>query len=242
MNRNRLPFELPLSAPEILRRRARILSELLAMDAAFSVIPVCGIHESTLRKMLDQYDNLFLQGYLARSYHEIKLTLSSRLISAAGKFVYSRNPYGKLKCAEIRMSQDFLTRLKQGPFALNGLYASTPQEAFLMVFEHELCHAIEFSLYGHTGHSNRFLTLANGLFGHTQTKHSLPTRRAEAAQNGLIVGMLVSFTYQNKTLTGRVTYIGKTVTIMVPSPRGEYRDRQGKRFSKYHVPLSEVRY
>lgn len=111
-----------------------------------------------------------------------------------------------------------------------------------MVFEHELCHAIELSLFGHTGHSSQFLSLANGLFGHTQTEHSLPTRKAEAAQNGLVVGMSASFSYQNKTLTGTITYIGKTATIMVPSLRGEYRDKRGRRYSKYRVSLTEICY
>lgn len=240
MKQNILPFAFPLRSSDILCKRAEILAELLAIDPSFSTIPVLGIHERTFKQMLKHYDTLFLQGYLARSYHEIKLTLSSRLISSAGKFVFSRKPLSMRKCAEIRMSKDFLTRLEQGPFELNGLYASTPQEAFLMVFEHELCHAIELSLYGETGHSRRFLALANGLFGHTQTRHSLPTRKAEAAKNGLTVGTQASFTYQNQTLTGIITYIGKTATVMVPSIRGEYRDKRGRRFSKYRVPLTEI--
>ena len=139
------------------------------------------------------------------------------------------------------MSSDFLLRLDAGPFQLNGLSAATPQEAFLIVFEHELCHALETALYGQTGHSQRFLALAHGLFGHTQTRHSLPTRRQEAAKDGLLIGCRVSFPWQGAMLTGVVTYIGKTVTVMVPAPRGEYRDARGRRYCKYHVPPEHLK-
>ena len=70
------------------------------------------------------------------------------------------------------------------------------------------------------------------------THHSLPTRRQEAAQNGLSVGSNVSFPYEGKQLTGLVTYVGKTATVMVPDSRGAYRDRSGRRYAKYRVPLS----
>ena len=139
------------------------------------------------------------------------------------------------------MSGDFLTRLDEGPFQLNGLSVATPQEAFLVVFEHELCHALETALYGQTGHSGRFLWLAKGLFGHTATRHSLPTRRQEAARNGLLVGSRVCFSFKGSTVSGVVTYIGKQATVMVPDSRGEYRDRRGQRYAKYRVPLERLK-
>ena len=230
-----LPFPFPLAQEEIRRRRAGVLAGLLAMDEGFCALPVTGIRQRTLRAALDSYDRLFLSDFLSSAYVRIDVTLSSRLISSAGKFVYARNPSNRLDKAEIRMSSDFLFRLNDGPFQLNGLTVATPQEAFLVVFEHELCHALETALYGSTGHSRRFLALAGGLFGHTTAHHSLPTRRKEAAQNGLLVGSKVSFPYEGKQLTGLVTYIGKTATVMVPSLRGAYRDRMGRRYTKYRV-------
>lgn len=232
-----LPFSFPLTQEEITKRRASLLAELLAMDEGFCCIPVRSLHPQTLRATLDGYDRLFLNGILSRAYEQMDVTLSSRLTSSAGKFIYSRTPAKRLCKAEIRMSGDFLLRLSEGPFSLNGLTVATPQEAFLVVFEHELCHALEIALYGDTGHSKRFLSLAHGLFGHTATRHSLPTRRQEAAQNGLSVGMRASFPYEGKQLTGLVTYIGKTATVMVFSLRGAYRDRLGRRYTKYRVPL-----
>ena len=215
-----------------------ILGKLLASDEGFCSIPVRGIKSSTLQAMLELYDELFTNGCL-RSMG-IKVTLSSRLTSSAGKFVYVRGMFGRIKQAEIRMSSDFLLRLSEGPFELNGLSVSTPQEAFLVVFEHELCHALETQLYGQTGHSSRFMALAKGLFGHTATRHKLPTRRQEAADDGLHIGSRVCFTYDGHELFGIVTYIGKSATVMVPSSSGAYRDRSGRRYEKYRVPLSRL--
>ena len=237
---NTLPFAFPLEPQQIIRLRARVLTALLARDEGFCTVPVKSILPSTLDEMLRLYDELFLGGFLSQAYGSLRVTLSTRLTSAAGKFLYSRTRSRRVQDAEIRMSGDVLFRLNEGPFLLNGLNVSTAQEAFLVVFEHELCHALETALFGATGHSKRFLTLANGLFGHTATTHSLPTRRAEAAQDGLLVGMRAAFPYQGRTLSGQITYIGKTATVMVPDPRGEYRDRLGRRYTKYRVPVDQL--
>lgn len=231
-------FPFPLDPDTIIHKRAEILGKLLAADEAFCRIPVSGVSQKTLDMLLSMYDISFLNGCLKRM--NIQVTLSPRMTSSAGKFVYTRGAFGRIKSAEIRMSSDFLQRLDQGPFELNGLTVATPQEAFLLVFEHELCHAAETMLYGKTGHSSRFLHLANGLFGHTATRHRLPTRRHEAAQNGLVVGMNVSFSYKGGQLSGTITYIGKMATVMVPDSRGEYRDRRGRRYTKYRVPLDHL--
>ncbi|MGN0774519.1 MAG: hypothetical protein ACI4MP_12110 [Candidatus Ventricola sp.] len=236
-----LPFAFPLESAEILRRRSRILTRLCAQDEGFCAIPVQGIGEEALGSMLRLYDDIFLDGCLSRAMRCLHVTLSPRLTSSAGKFLCTRGAFKQIKSAEIRMSGDFLTRLDEGPFQLNGLSVATPQEAFLVVFEHELCHALETALYGQTGHSSRFLWLAKGLFGHTATRHSLPTRRQEAARDGLFVGSRVCFSFKGSTVIGVVTYIGKQATVMAPDSRGEYRDQRGRRYAKYRVPLERLK-
>ena len=235
LSRNSYPFPFPLEKQQIICKRAAILSSLLATDEGFCCIPALSIREQTLKNMLSLYDMQFFDGFLSRKLKILFISLSPRLTSSAGKFICTKGPFGRIKTAEIRMSSDYLTRLTEGPFLLNGLSVQTPQEVFLVVFEHELCHAVETVIYGKTGHSQRFLSLANGLFGHTQTRHCLPTRKQEAAQSGLIIGTKASFLYQNQELTGVITYIGKTATVMVPDINGEYRDRRGNRYAKFRV-------
>jgi len=234
------PFAFPLESSLIAEYRSRILAALCSQDDGFRSVPVSSIRPETLKKMLALYDALFFSGFLAGKLPDLCITLSSRMTSSAGKFICVRGPFRRIKHAEIRMSSDFLFRLEKGPFELNGLSAGTPQEAFLIVFEHELCHALETIVCGETGHSSRFLSLANGLFGHTQSRHRLPTRRQAAADSGLKLGCRVSFFYQGTTLSGVITYIGKTATVMIPSPKGDYRDRNGRCYSKYRVPLSKL--
>lgn len=240
MRKATFPFAFPLEAAEILRRRSLILTRLCAQDEGFCTIPARGIDGKSLEDMLRLYDEGFLGGYLHRAMPCLRVTLSARLTSSAGKFLCTQSTLRRIGSAEIRMSSDFLTRLDEGPFQLNGLSVATPQEAFLVVFEHELCHALETTLYGQTGHSQRFLALARGLFGHTATRHSLPTRRQMAAREGLNAGSRVLFTHREDTLKGLVTYIGKQATVMVPDARGEYRDRSGRRYTKYRVPLDRL--
>jgi len=203
-------------------------------------VPVSSLTPETPQRILELYDRVFLSGFLSSMLPGIQVTLSSRMTSSAGKFICMRGPFRRIKHAEIRMSSDFLFRLENGSYELNGLSVGTPQEAFLVVFEHELCHALETIIYGETGHSARFLELANGLFGHTASRHRLPTRRQMASASGLMLGSRVSFSYQGDTLHGVITYIGKMATVMVPSSQGDYRDKRGCRYIKYRVPLSKL--
>ncbi len=234
------PFPFPLPETEIQRRRASILISLCSIDDGFSAIPVRGIQIETLERMLALYDELFFCGMLKRALGKIEVSLSPRLTSAAGKFICVCDKGNRIQHAEIRMSSDFLLRLNAGPFHLNGLDVSTPQEAFLVVFEHELCHALETVLYGRASHSKRFLRLANGLFGHTDIHHSLPTRSKDAAQMGFSVGAHVHFSHAGKALKGVISYIGKEATVMVPNEEGDYMDECGRRFTKYRLPVSKL--
>ena len=230
------PLNKQLSPQGILDRRAAILRELLNRDEGFRATPVRSVRQSTLDTMFARYDELFFDGFLTRYYSKLRVTISTRLTSAAGKFIYS--PSAAPKLAEIRMSGDFLFRLTTGPFHLNGLSADMPQEAFLIVFEHELTHAFEYAAYGKTGHSSRFQALSFQFFRHEDIHHSLPTRKVEAAKNGLTVGSLVSFTYEGQTFSGTVSYVGKSATVMVPDSRGCFTDKRGRHYAKYRVPLS----
>lgn len=234
------PFSTSNSPAVIQHKRSQILEALIKADPRFGAIPVLSVKYSTLQLMLQYYDAVFLGGILGQRYHSIKVTASSRLLSAAGKFIHPKT-LTAYPDAEIRMSSDFLFRMKEGPFELNGLTVPTPQEAFLVVFEHELCHAVEFAYYGATGHSSRFMYFARGVFGHTKHTHELPTIAAETTQKtGISVGSHVSFPYEGQTLSGIVSYLGKSARVMVPSPRGNYymNNDHSKTYLKYQVPVS----
>ena len=85
------PFSFPLSDSEIAQRRSLILSTLCASDSGFSDTPVSSVRKQTLKQLLSLYDELFLTDFLKRAYGSIDVTLSNRLTSSAGKFIYTRN-------------------------------------------------------------------------------------------------------------------------------------------------------
>ena len=114
-----LPFPFPLALEDIQHRRAMVLSALCSADGGFCVVPVRSVQSTTLKLALRLYDQLFFQGFLGQAYDEIAVTLSARLVSSAGKFLYMRGATRQRK-AEIRMSGDFLFRLTDGPFCSTG--------------------------------------------------------------------------------------------------------------------------
>ena len=130
---NKLPFAFPLADDDILRRRATILTALCAADNGFCAVPVQSIRRQTLSQMLNLYDKLFFGGFLSHSYGQIDVTLSQRLISSAGKFIYTRGGVSRMCRAEIRMSGDFLFRLNKGRFLRHGKARAQRQRETLPV-------------------------------------------------------------------------------------------------------------
>ena len=66
------------------------------------------------------------------------------------------------------------------------------------------------------------------------------TEQQDAAAEGLSIGSKVYFYARGGVLSGIVTYVGKTATVMVEDRRGAYRDQTGKRYAKYRVPLEHL--
>lgn len=229
------PFPLPLDAQEITQRRARLMHSLQAAYESLCACPIREIPPDLFRALPRAYDQLFLRGTLFDLLPDLQVVPSPRMTSCGGKFVATFTGTRRTLC-QIRMATDFLFRLEHGPFSLNGLTAHSALEAFSIVFEHELCHALDLALTGSLhGHGDVFRALSGGLFGHTACRHSLPTRAVQAAANGVGRGAKVSFVANGRTLRGIVTRVGKTATVMVPYARGAYCDVRGKRYTKYLV-------
>jgi hypothetical protein len=233
---NSLPFPCPLSERTIRDQRAEILGQVLRAFPVLEVSPPPGIPLRALNFLLAAYDAAFFGGFLARNAGQLRITGSTRLVRAAGKCIVTKPPRESPRI-EVRMGVDFLLRLGEGPFEVNGQRVATGLEAFLSVLEHELCHAADFLLYGgRLLHGPAFRGLATGLFGHTRCIHALPTRASEAAARGCGVGHWVRFEYQGRTLRGVVSRVGKTATVMVPSSKGAWTGADGRRYGKYAVP------
>lgn len=232
------PFPCPLEPLETARLRAEVRRRLLCAWPALAHSPICRLDPAALDAMLRHYDALFFDGLFARRLPQLCVVGTARMTRCAGKFC-ARIAADGATDVQIRMSTDFLFRLRKGPFFVNGVEALDALEAFQLVFEHELCHAAEWALYGTcSAHQSTFRALSHGLFQHRTCTHALPTRAQEAAAQGVGVGARVSFPFEARTLCGVVSRVGKTASVMVPSAAGAWHDKRGRRYDKYTVPLS----
>lgn len=234
---------------EIIAKRRRLRGEFLLSAAGSYTKTDIAACDRDLELLFQLYDGIFLEDYFKNSYRgTCRFCFSRRLRSSAGITKlpkYPRHLRPEEQWLEIRISADFLSRFNEmkREARVNGLIPADALEALLFIFEHELCHVIEFMQYGRTScRGKRFLELAHALFGHTGTTHALPTA-GEVAQRetGLAPGSRVSFVYQGQVLTGVVNYIGKKATVMVRDAQGRYMDRQGNRYTKYYVALQRLK-
>ncbi len=145
---------------------------------------------------------------------------------------------------EVRMGLDFFLRYHElpGDKTVSGIVTHHPLEALQIVFEHELCHVLEF-IYFHRSNcrGSRFKTMAFRIFGHTESCHRLPTPGAIAREKyGLKPGDMVWFVFEGRALTGMIYAITKRATVMVEDSKGPYVDRRGRRYQKYYVPVEKL--
>ena len=233
------------SSREIKIRRKKVSSDLLAGSGQIKGPSICAISSTDLRLLFDLYDRIFLNNWFAGNYRgEIAFSLSRRMTKSAGKTICRRSAdpvRPENMKIEIRIGVDFFLQYNaiEGSKMVCGIPTDSALEALQLVFEHELCHVMEFVLFGESSCSRqRFRTLASHLFGHTESYHKLPTQRQIADRRfGLQIGGAVSFVDGKKELSGVIYNINKRATVLVQDPEGDFIDRRGNRYTKYYVPL-----
>lgn len=201
-----------------------------------------------LKLFFQLYDNIFFGGWFKEFFKgKIKFSLSRRMTRSAGLTLCPKN-IGKISSEqlviEIRIGIDFFFHyeLVEGSKMVCGVKTNSSLEALQLVFEHELCHVIEFIHFKQSSCSKeRFKIIAENLFGHTDSYHKLPTNRQIAKQTlDLHIGDVVSFTSEGKRLKGILYNINKRATIMVRNDNGPLADNKGNRYCKYYVPLMQL--
>lgn len=232
-------------AEDIIKKRAKISRQLMRDSENIRSEVITAISPLDLKLMFDLYDAFFFGGWFKGSYRgNLKFSLSRRMTRSAGLTICPKN-IAELKpeelALEIRIGVDFLFNYGalEGPIPVNGIDTSNSLQALQLVFEHELCHVIEYICFQASKCSgDRFMTIANNIFGHTARYHNLPSYRQIAHQKLMLnIGDTVSFTFKGKKLKGILNSINKRATILVPDKKGCFVDKQGNRYSKYYVPL-----
>ena len=231
---------------EIASRRAKVTELLAQKSSAMKSSQLTTISTADLRLLFELYDNVFFKNWFRDNFKgEMKFSLSRRMTRSAGKTMCPKN-IGRVKpedlVIEIRIGVDFF--LYYGQLAKSntvcGLKANSGLEALLFVFEHEICHVLEFLLFNKSSCKGiRFKTIANNMFGHTDSYHRLPTNNQIANKVfGLKIGDTVSFKHKERRLTGLLYNVNKRAAVLVPDRNGPLADKRGLRYSKYYVPLT----
>ncbi len=237
----------PLPDPGAQRIRAwtrEIGRDLLAASSRISEPNFTAIHPDDLAFLFRAYDRRFLGDFARRSLAPgaIVFRLSSRMTRSGGQTTRRVSADGGADY-EIAVSTEILFNgFADGdpPVTVAGIPCTNRLEALQRVFEHELVHLVEFLGTGTSNcRASPFQELAHHLFRHRHHTHTLVTRRARAAEQGIHIGSLVSFIHRGRYVEGRVDRITKRAAVFVEDPEGQwYAD--GRSYTKYYVPLDEL--
>lgn len=234
-----------LSPGEILAKRTCVFDRLTTTSPNISSTKLTRISTADLRLLFELYNEIFFEHRFNQVYQgRLKFSLSRRMTKSAGKTFLPRHPEeikpGEMMI-EIRMGTDFFFKYDEidSDKIVCGITTTSALEALLLVFEHELCHVLEFIHFKNSScRGKRFKTIANNIFGHTASYHDLPTHRQIArVKYGLKIGDPVKFTYEGKKVKGILYNINKRATVMVRDKNGTYTDHRGNSYMKYYVPL-----
>lgn len=231
---------------DVKNKRQEIAKILMQQSSNINSGAITTISTADLNSLFLLYDQIFFENWFKESFKgKMKFSLSRRMTKSAGLTRCPKN-VDKIKpeelTIEIRIGVDFFLQygLVKGSKTVCGVKTNNSLEALQLVFEHELCHVIEFIHFKRSScKGKRFKVIANNLFGHTESYHKLPTSKQIANQKlGLRIGDTVKFNYEGKKLKGIIYNINKRATVMVRNSKGPLIDNKGNRYSKYYVPLT----
>jgi len=232
-------------ASTVAKKRAKIFGLIKKDSKNIQSGEITAISTADLKLMFELYDQIFFHNWFKENYKgKLKFSLSRRMTRSAGSTICPKN-IAELApedvVLEIRIGVEFFFNygVIKGAKPVCGVNTNNSLQALQLVFEHELCHVIEHIFFHESNCSGaRFKTIANNLFGHTASHHSLPTYKQIAKEKYVInIGDTVEFSFKGKKLKGIVNNIKKRATVLVPDENGPYVDKEGNTYAKYYVPL-----
>ncbi|MGE5679021.1 MAG: hypothetical protein ACM3ZR_13280 [Pseudomonadota bacterium] len=237
-----------LSSCDIILRREEISRRLLQKRGNIASRNITVLDSTDLKLLFRLYDEIFLENWFRDNYKgKLEFSVSSRMTKSAGLTRCPKNITGirpEDVIIEIKIGIDFFLNYGKvgGSNTACGIDTRDSLEALQLVFEHELCHTLEFINFGKSScKGKRFKALAGSLFGHTESCHKLPTHRQIAGSIlGIRIGDTVAFNFEGKKLKGILYRINKRATVMVPDRNGIMIDSRNNRYTKYYVPLSLI--
>ena len=206
------------------------------------------ISERDLHILFELYDEIFLKDWFKQNFKgKIKFILSKQLTRAAGNTRTKKN-IAQIRNEdiefEVKISLNHLSnfdKIERTKY-VGGIEANSILESLMLVFEHEICHVIEFLvLMKSSCRKKPYKDLIFNIFGQTETTHKLVSvNEVNAHEYGLKLGDKVRFIYNGKFVNGFIQRINKRATVMSPDMHGNYMDKSGKRYKKFYVSLESL--
>lgn len=233
---------------QIIKKRNTIRNKFIIKSKNVKTGNIQCMSNEDLKILFYLYDEEFFRDYFIRSFKgSLIFSLSTRMTSAAGKTIYSREIkllHEAEETYEIRMGIKFFFQYYkvERDKIVSGINTLDSLEAFQIVFEHELCHLIELHLYKESSCKKlRFKTMVNNMFAHTEVHHQLPSQKEISSEKyGIVIGQTVSFLSKGEKHIGIIYKINKKATVMVVDKSGRYRDGDGNTYSKWYVPFGQL--
>ena len=235
---------------KVIEKHRKIIADKLMKES-------CNVKDTTINKisnvdleiLFKHYDEIFFGSSFKNNFKgKMRFSFSKRMTRSAGITKCARN-ITSIKDEDINieicMGIDFFFKYDQleRTKTVCGIETKNSLEALQIVFEHELCHAMEIVNYRNSSCKiKRFKDFAYKVFGHTESHHQMPTNREIAkAKHGIGIGDNVIFTFENNNLNGIISNINKRATVMVENKKGIFIDDKGNRYMKYYVPLGTIK-
>ena len=227
-------------------KRELIKTHLYEKSKTIKLVDFVKISDTDLYILYNLYDEIFLESWFKHNFKgKIKFILSRQLTRAAGN-TKTRKDIGLIKPEdiefEIKISINHLINFDKADRDkyVGGIEVKNKLDSLMLVFEHELCHVIEFLIYKKSDCNKQiFKNLILNLFGQNESTHKLVTNReVNYKEYGLLPGHNVTFEHEGAILNGFITKINKRAIVMSPSQHGKYVDKSGQHYTKYYIPLS----
>jgi len=164
----------------IISKRALIKELLFEKSINIKCEDFSQISDNDLYILFNLYDEIFLKSWFKANFKgKISFKLSKQLTRAAGNTTTKRN-LEEIKpedvVFEIKISLNHLINFNKIDRTkyVGGIKANSVLDSLLLVFEHELCHVIEFIVCKKSSCNKKpFKELIFNLFGQTETNHKL---------------------------------------------------------------------
>lgn len=232
---------------EIQEKRSLISNLILNSIKNISENNLENITEDHIRILFKNYDHYFFDDHLNKLFIDnLKFSLSTRMYKSAGKTIYKKIVIDDLvnEEFEIRISTNVLRNFYKisSDKKVNGIPCTDVFTALQLIFEHELCHLIEFNIFKVSNcKGNRFKFLSYNYFGHTDIYHTLPIEANILSEKYHIkIGERICFKVDSFIYYGLIQKIGKNVTVMIEDKFGKYEDRKNNRYSKIRISIEQI--